>query len=376
MRVLFPFIGDTLGGSHISSYQLIYSLRELGVEPIILLHQKEGSLATWLAKLGEKWQLESLPVLSLNRRSDLNALKILRGLGKASKVLRKLEIDLVHGNDTRINRAWSIWSRWANIPMIWHQRSAWKNVNQKSWTLSTASGIISISKYVAATLPSTNSPHVTIYNPVAREIRDLKTSAIALRNELGLEKDSQIVGCFANAQSWKRPDTFVEVARICESQMPHLQCVWFGNDYDGSLKSAMKGSNCSNSTLNVIHSNFRENVLSAMGGCDILLATSESEPFGRTLVEAMSLGVPVVASDAGGHKEIIQHKHNGLLFPVGDAHSCASNILRILEDHALRFYLTNNGIETSKKFTPKKHAQQILAFYQLILESRSLNNGN
>lgn len=366
MRVLFPFVGDTLGGSHISSYQLICSLREFGVEPIILLHQKEGKLAPWLAKLEEKWHLESLPILRLDSRSATNALQILRGLGKASKVLRKLEIDLVHGNDTRINRAWSIWAKWANIPMVWHQRSVWKKLNQKSWTLSTASGIISISKYVAATLPSSNSPHVTIYNPITKENRDLKTSAITLRNELGLEKNSRIIGCFANAQSWKRPDTFVKVARICNREIPDLKFVWFGNDYDGSLTNAMEQDSQLSSTFNITHCNFREDVLSAMAGCDVLVATSESEPFGRTIVEAMSLGVPVVASDAGGHKEIIHHQYNGLLFPVGDANSCASEIMRVLQKQELRSCLIENGLTSAEQFAPQKHGQQVLAFYKSV----------
>lgn len=366
MRVLFPFVGDTLGGSHISSHQLICSLRELGVEPIILLHQKEGRLAPWLAKLGETWHLESLPILCLDSNSATNALRILRGLRKASKVLQQLDINLVHGNDTRINRVWSIWARWANIPMIWHQRSAWKKSNQKSLTLSTASGIISISKYVAATLPLTNSPHVTIYNPIARETRDLNTSAISLRNELGLEKENKIVGCFANAQSWKRPDTFVEVARICNREIPDLKFVWFGNDYDGSLSNAMEQASQLSSTFNITHCNFREDVLSAMAGCDVLVATSESEPFGRTLVEAMSLGVPVVASDAGGHKEIIQNEYNGLLFPVGDTDGCASAIMRVLQNQELRSRLIENSFITVEQFAPKKHSQQVLAFYKRV----------
>lgn len=364
MRVLFPFIGDTVGGSHISSYQLICALRELDVEPIILLHQREGKHASWLANLGETWEVEELPILLSSRRVDINARRLIRGLKPASRLLQKLEIDLVHGNDSRVNRAWATWCRWANIPMIWHQRSEYKKSIQIRLALPLASGVISISDYVASTAPSLKSPHITIYNPITKEQRDKKSSAIRLREELNLTQESKIVGCFANAQSWKRPDTFVEVAHRCQQENPNLKFVWFGNDYDGSLKKAVEQKFPSN----FIHSQFRQDVLSAMAGCDVVLAPSQGEPFGRTLIEAMTLGVPVVATDSGGHKEIIQNGQNGVLFPVGNSESCTSCILQIIQDEGLRLGLIENGMNSIKQFEPKCHAEKVLRFYQSLLE--------
>ena len=50
---------------------------------------------------------------------------------------------------------------------------------------------------------------------------------------------------------------------------------------------------------------------------DILVHASQTpEPFGRTIIEAMSVGVPVIASDAGGPKEIITDMEDGLLLSV------------------------------------------------------------
>ncbi len=62
----------------------------------------------------------------------------------------------------------------------------------------------------------------------------------------------------------------------------------------------------------------------------LLLATSEREPFGRTLIEAMSLGVPVVAAAAGGHVEIIEHDKTGLLVPADDPQAFADAAYRVL----------------------------------------------
>jgi len=368
LRILFPFVGNTVGGSHISSWQLICGLRELGIDPIILLHQEEGTHATWLANHGETWEVEHLPTIASNHRFDVKARRILDGFRRASKLLWDLNIDLVHGNDDCINRSWVLWCQWASVPMIWHQRSKWPNSRKIRWILPAASGVISISHYVSTTnAPRIKSPHVIIYNPIAQERRDRQECALTLKCELGLRKSSKIIGCFANAKHWKRPDTFVEAARYCQLSNPDLKFIWFGNDYDGSLNHAIISSNRSIGRDNIIHKEFRQNVLSAMAGCDVVVAPSENEPFGRTLVEAMALGIPVIASNAGGHREIIQHEQNGLFFPVGDAQSCASAILRVLDNQLLRWYIVENGLQTAKQFSPIKHAKQVLAFYQSII---------
>jgi L-malate glycosyltransferase len=68
----------------------------------------------------------------------------------------------------------------------------------------------------------------------------------------------------------------------------------------------------------------------------IFLLPSESESFGLAALEAMSCGVPVVASDVGGVPEVVTHGETGLLAPVGDVAAMATHVVRLLEDPALR----------------------------------------
>lgn len=367
LRVLFPFIGDTVGGSHVSAWQLVNALPEFGVEPIVLLHIGDGYHASWLREQGGEWRVASLPILRADRRIDVNVWRILRGVYPAGKLLKEWHIDLVHGNDGRVNRAWAPWARVAGIPMVWHQRVRWTDSRQVRCSLPFTAGVVSISKYVAGGAPVFSVPHRTIYNPVAWQKRDRHACAKALRAELGLADDVVIIGCFANAQQWKRPDTVVALDSLLAQHRPgKVRVIWFGNDRDGILGRliAKAGPECSVSLLP-----FRSDVLSAMAACDVLLAASESEPFGRTLVEAMVVGVPVVASDAGGHREIIEHGVNGLLFPVGDAHACFASIRKLLADEKLRDRLVVNGQQTARHFSPERHAAAVADFYREIMAS-------
>lgn len=368
LRILFPFAGDTVGGSHISAWHLIQGLKILGVDPIISLHQ-DGLHLRWIQAKDTNAELLKLPHATENGGPLTNYRKILNGLWKARKFIRQKKIDLVHCNDSRMNKTWAIWAKACGVPMVWHQRSKWSSNPgiQTKFAVSLASGVISISQYSMESLPANSAPHEIIYNPVIIEHKDKLLCGRMLKSEFGIPIDYRIIGSFGNIRSIKRPDTFIEAAGILRSMgIDKVMFLWFGNDYDDIFEELLKSSN-----LNIIVKRipFRLEVVNAMAGCDIILATSERDAFGRTLVEAMSVGVPVVASAAGGHMEIIENNKNGLLFPVGNASACASAISSLLKNQGQYKGLVYCGRETAKRFDPILHAKQVLQFYKRILKS-------
>jgi glycosyltransferase involved in cell wall biosynthesis len=68
---------------------------------------------------------------------------------------------------------------------------------------------------------------------------------------------------------------------------------------------------------------------------DLIWMPSQKETFGRCIIEGMASGVPVIASDAGGVPDIIQHRQNGMLFQTEDADDLFSKTLEILNDKDL-----------------------------------------
>ena len=59
---------------------------------------------------------------------------------------------------------------------------------------------------------------------------------------------------------------------------------------------------------------------------------SEYESFGLSVLEAMACGVPILASDAGGLKEVVEHGKTGFLCKVGDIEAAAERALGVLSD--------------------------------------------
>jgi len=70
--------------------------------------------------------------------------------------------------------------------------------------------------------------------------------------------------------------------------------------------------------------------------CRVFMLASNEEGFGIVLVEAMASGAPVVSTDCGGPRSIIEEGENGFLVPVGDAAALAERVVRLLRDDALR----------------------------------------
>lgn len=91
------------------------------------------------------------------------------------------------------------------------------------------------------------------------------------------------------------------------------------------------------------------------------------ETFGRTLVEAMLAGKPVVASSAGAPGEFVVSGWNGFLYPAGDVAELRARIVRLSSSAELRESLAVAATEgLGNRFAPKRHATQVLAVYRSV----------
>ncbi|OIH95802.1 MULTISPECIES: glycosyltransferase family 4 protein [unclassified Curtobacterium] len=88
----------------------------------------------------------------------------------------------------------------------------------------------------------------------------------------------------------------------------------------------------------------RDDVVAEIAACDLVVhASTRPEPFGQVVVEAMALGRPVVAADAGGPAEVVTDGEDGVLVPPGDVGSLAAAMTRLMADREARARLADNG---------------------------------
>lgn len=99
---------------------------------------------------------------------------------------------------------------------------------------------------------------------------------------------------------------------------------------------------------------FKSNPYKYMVNSSVFVMSSIREGFGNAIVEAMALGRPVIATDCGGPREIIEDGKNGILIPAGNEKFLADAILNILNNPSLAQKLSNEGIKRAQNFTIEK----------------------
>ena len=92
---------------------------------------------------------------------------------------------------------------------------------------------------------------------------------------------------------------------------------------------------------------------------DVVVHASYGEPFGISIIEAMAMGKPVVASDSGGPLEIIDDGVNGLFFRTGDPKSLGDRVAEVLSDRELAYQLGLNARERAKAFSSTRFASEV-----------------
>ena len=351
----------------------------------------EGRLSDELRKLGVK----TVPIQGTHgslRLSPWQTPLALVSLGRAAKRIRqaaeKADSDVIHANSIRAGISAGIASRLGGPPAVIHIRDRLPPGVISSLTFrllaATAGAVVSNSRYTADGFVAV-APRATVrvlHNPVdvSRFDPDRLTYESA-RGRLGLEPGQPVLGIVAQITPWKAQDDAIRIAAALRRSHPDLRLLIVG-----SAKFVSRATRFDNlrylrelevlrSSLgveeNVIFLGEREDIPEILGALDILLMPSWEEPFGRALIEAMAMRVPVVATRVGGPAEIITDGKDGVLLPPRRPALWAQVVGELLDQPDLREEMGARGRECVKSnFDLTRHVHDVLALYQEVVGSR------
>lgn len=370
LRVLYPFVGDSVGGSHVSTVELIDALPRDRIEPVVLLH-RTGPLMQYLRdRHVEFMQCPELPVAEANGSLE-RAVKVAFSLLRLVRFLRRNRIDIVHTNDWRMHVTWLFAARAAGAAHVWHQRTKWAP-RRFVLPVRLASRIVVISEFCRRALPpSLQDRTEIIWNPVeVTDPPDTREARGAIRSELGLPAECRIVAFVGNFSDRKRPETFVEIASgLAPKQGPDVRFLMFGEAREPHATAVRRGARLAGveDLLYIVGQKYPFHRW--LAGCDVLVAPAVREAFGRSVVEAMLCNVPVVAADHGGHREIIRHGETGYLIPPDGTAAFVAHVWKCLADDTFNRKMTQQAhSDVAKRFSTRTHAESVLSVYQAISE--------
>ena len=334
--ICFPFVGDTVGGSHLSTLILIQHLDKLRFRPLTVVHE-QGPLTELLERKNIAYKLLPLRAYVGRHRNPWRQVTALAGaFGPIRRFLRRHRVAIVHTQDARMHLTWTVPARAARVAVVWHQRTRFAPSRIASAMVRLASRVVCISRFVSASLPrSVMRRAEVIANPVVVFPGPLAAGERCeeLCREAGVAPDAVVVAMIGNLREIKRPMLFVEAAGHIQREIdrPMVFAV-FGEDREGFIPRMRSHAAREGFGDRLLFLGFRDPIEPWIAACTLVLAPSVGDAFGRSLVEAMLADVPVVAADAAGHREIIRHGENGLLVPPDDARAMATACVMLLND--------------------------------------------
>lgn len=96
----------------------------------------------------------------------------------------------------------------------------------------------------------------------------------------------------------------------------------------------------------------------------VYLHTAKYEPFGLVLLEAMACGLPIVCTDGGGNRDLIQNGINGFLITERDPKLLADKIELIIKDQALQEKMSKNARKFTEEYDIKSYIDRLLKLYK------------
>ena len=194
----------------------------------------------------------------------------------------------------------------------------------------------------------------------------------SLREEFNIPADHKLIGNVAALAPHKDYPTFVRTAKALIDRGEKMRFVAIG---EGPSRKEAEEAIAEAGMEDHIHlAGFRDNVPSLLLELDLFLMTSKTEGLGTSLLDAQASGVPIVATDAGGIGEIVQHEKTGLLCDVGDENALADAVVRMLQEGDLRNRCIDAARKSVREFSKERTAEKTLDVYSLVLEKASGND--
>lgn len=184
-------------------------------------------------------------------------------------------------------------------------------------------------------------PVSLIYNGVDLQRYNHQQPCCTLHDDYSIPEDSQIVGVVARLEAEKGHRTLVDAWPLVLSAQPRAWLLIVG---EGSERNSLESQAASLGVADrVVFTGRREDVPAVTAALDVAVLPSYREAQGLSVLEAMALGRPVVASKVGGIPEMIEDGVSGLLVPPNDSESLAGAIVRLLSDHPYADMIAKRG---------------------------------
>lgn len=390
------------GGSNESLYELVRCLDRSRFEPVILIHEPDSDTARY----------EALGVRVIGAwggvvRSDARAVAGMAGRITAShrpapprtsrsarwpsmgaslvwRIARRIRtegIDLIHhNNNLRVNRMSILAGRLARVPQVCHTRM----LKRYSWlTDARIAALVDAFIYISHAVAQDVERQLGVRRTRGRIIHDpvdldafirAEAARDRVRGELGIQGDAPLIVNPGRIVRWKGQDVFLRGMEPVLRTHPNALALVVGEPNESPesqayLEELQHLAHALGIASRVRFTGFRRDIPELLAASDVVVhSSSEPEPLGRVVLEAMAAARPLVATAAGGVLDLVADGDTGLLVPLADPTGMADAIERLLAapDRARQMGRSARN-HVRRHFAPGPYAESIQNIYLDIL---------
>lgn len=296
---------------------------------------------------------------------------LIRGLGE---LIKRHDIRLIHLNNTVYRCFFGLLlAKRFGLPCVSHLRSTNSgdfNRVMLAWSNRYVDQHIAVSSDTARHWINLGLPAdkvVTIYNgiePVEVVHRDL-------RSEFAIEpRYRHVIGVVAMLLGFKgHRFLFESFAKVAARRGDVILLVVGDGPIRPQLEQQVAAMGLGGRIRFLGHQDRAVEIIAAL---DLMIVSSQSEPLGRVILEAMSVRTPVIATDTGGSPEMIDSGRSGLLVPYDQPEVMAASIEALLDSPDRRTAMADEAFKiVTERFSQAGHVRQIEAIYDRLLGGRS-----
>ena len=360
MNLLSVIHYPVFGGPHNQALRLSAPLTACGWKTRVLLPDEPGNAAERLRDAAI--DVITMPLHRLRATGNpLTQTRFLTGfwrdVGMIRRLIRQGNIDLVqvHG---LVNPQGAIAARLEGVPVVWQildtrppmmlRRLLMPLVARLAHSVMFDGNALTAVHPGAAALSARSFVYyppvdVSVYYPGCVEQG-------AVRRELGISPTDTVVGTVANINPQKGYEHFVRSAALIRRQLPDVTFLAVGGSYDTHKKYAAQIRGLAAElglSDRIIFAGVRNDVERMFSAMDVSLITSvpRSEGTPTTAQESMAVGTPVIATDVGAVREVVEDSVTGYVVPPLSPQAIAGATLRLLTDADLRGRMGRDGRE-------------------------------
>ena len=378
--ILFVHQSSDLYGSDKALLLLVKNLNNKLFTPIVVIPRK-GPLLNELKKNNIKTIIT--PVINIHKRMFnfkelfLLPFNLIKSIFKLNKELEDFNIDFIQSNTVVVTLGF-IYAKLKRKKHFWHIHEVLESPKIVaiffSWLVKTFSDFtifnsIATQDSFCVRQPKIKKNSIVIYNGLDREEKTVSNEELQeLRKSLLFSSNDIVLGLVGRINKNKGHLLLLNAFKKIEKNKPNAKLVFIGSPVKGKeyiLKDIENHIEKLNLTTKVKIIEFQNEIWKFWDIIDIAIVPSTiCESFGLVALEAMLSKKPVIGSNLGALKEVIENNNTGLLFNVNNEESLINSINILMENKSQRIEYGNTGFLRAKElFTSEKYVKQFESYY-------------